>query len=167
MSLRNQAMRGVKWTSIAAIIGAVIQIIQIAVLTRFLDKEDFGLMAIALFVIGISQIFIDMGISNAIIHKRKVNHFQLNTLFWLNIIMGIVLFTVVLVISPWIAKFYHDVKLIKIINLIALTFLIIPWGQQIEALLKKDLMFKELSVRDIIGKIIGFLVAVVLAFLNF
>lgn len=167
MTLRKKAFQGVKWTTVAAIINASVQLIQVAVLTRFLGKEDFGLMAIALFVIGISQIFIDMGLSNSIVYKQKVNDLQLHTLFWLNILMGIGIFISLLLFSPLIAAIYDSPKLEPVINGIAFTFLILPLGQLYETLLKKELQFKALAARDIYGKIVGLIVGVALAIMNF
>lgn len=163
MSLKKQAVGGVKWTSISAIISAVVQLLQVAILARFLGKKDFGLMAMAVFVIGISQIFIGMGMSNSIIHKQNVNKYQLSTLFWLNIFIGFAIFGILFVLAPAIADFYETPELTGVLRWIALTFVIIPFGQQFETLLRKELRFKELSIRDIIGKLVGLVIAFVLA----
>lgn len=167
MTLRQKAFQGVKWTTIAAIIAALVQLLQVAVLTRFLHKEEFGLMAIALVIIGISQIFLDMGLSNSIVYKQNVNHSQLDTLFWLNIFMGASIFLVLVLIAPLIAMLYETEKLINVIRGVAFSFLIIPVGQLYETLLKKNLQFKSLSTRDMVGKIIGLLVSVILAIKHF
>lgn len=167
MTLRKKAFQGVKWTTLAAMISAAVQLIQIGVLARFLDKEDFGLMAIAVFVIGISQIFLDMGLSNSIVYKQQVNRLQLHTLFWLNIFMGTAIFILLILFSPLIAVVYESPKLESVINGVAFTFLILPLGQLYETLLKKELQFKALASRDIAGKIAGLVVGVALAMMNF
>ncbi len=167
MSLKKQAIGSVKWTSASTVITSAMQLIQIAVLTRYLDKKDFGLMAMALFVIGISKIFIDMGLSNALIYKQRINKYQLSSLFWLNIFLGVIIFGIILLLSPFIAYFYDTHGLKGVIDWTAVTFLILPWGQQMEALLRKDLRFKSLSIRDIISKGIGLIVAILLAIYGF
>lgn len=167
MGLKQQAVNSVKWTTISTGIGSFMQLIQVVVLTRFLDKEDFGLMAMALFVIGISKIFIDMGVSNALIYKQQVNKYQLSSLFWLNILLGIAIFLIVIFLSPFIADFYETPDLIGVIDWVAVSFLIIPWGQQFEALLRKNLRFKILAIQDITGKTAGLIVAIVLAVMGY
>lgn len=167
MGLKQQAVGGVKWTSASAVIASSLQLVQVAVLARFLDKDDFGLMAIALFIIGISRIFIDMGISNALIHKQRVNKFQLSTLFWINILLGVIIFGLIILSSPLIAHFYDSPDLRGVINWIGVTFLIIPWGQQFGALLRRDMRFKSLAIRDILSKFVGLAVAVILAIKGF
>lgn len=165
--LKKQAVGGVKWTSISAILSSGLQLIQVAVLARFLDKDDFGLMALALFVLGIAHIFMDMGISNVLIHKQRVNKFQLSTLFWTNILLGVLIYGLVVLSSPLIASLYEAPALEGVIDWIAVTFLILPWGQQFDALLRRDLRFKALAVRDVLSKVIALVVAVVLALKGF
>ena len=89
--LKKQAIGGVKWTSLSAGVRTVLQLIQLIVLARFLSAEDFGLVAIVMVVIGFSQLFMDMGISNAIIHKQNTTDIQLSSLYWLNIFSGMTL----------------------------------------------------------------------------
>ena len=69
MTLKKQAVGGAKWTTVSMLIVTVLQFTQLSVLARFLDPADFGLMAIMVVVIGFSQVFQDMGISNAIIQR--------------------------------------------------------------------------------------------------
>ncbi|MBX3257351.1 MAG: MOP flippase family protein [Chitinophagaceae bacterium] len=167
MALKKEVIGGVKWTAVASIFSAIIQLAQIAILSRYLNKSDFGLMALALFVIGISQIFVDMGISNAIIHKQRVNKFQLNTLFWLNIVFGVCIYGLISSFAPLIAKFYNTPSLKGVLRTIGVTFLIIPFGQIFGTLLRRDLKFQALSSRDILGKVVGFFVSVILAISHF
>ncbi|WP_439555771.1 oligosaccharide flippase family protein, partial [Dyadobacter sp.] len=167
MSLKQKAFGAAKWTSLSAVATSLMQLLQIVILSRFIDKADFGLMAIAIFVIGLSQIFMDMGISNAIIHKKDVTKAQLNTLFWLNILSGISIYITLFISSPFIAEFYRAPELVSIIRWTSATYLIVPFGQQFETLLVKELNFKSLSIRDVIGKTSGFLVSVLLAFWHY
>ncbi len=167
MSLKQKAFGAAKWTSFSAVATSLMQLLQIVVLSRFIDKADFGLMAVALFVIGLSQIFMDMGISNAIIHNQKVTNTQINTLFWLNIFAGIAIYVILYISTPFIADFYKSPELVGIIRWTSATYLIVPFGQQFETLLVKELNFKSLSIRDVIGKTSGFLASVLLAFLHY
>jgi len=63
MDLKKTAFSGIKWTTLGTIGRSVFQLLQIARLTRFLPKEAFGLIAMALFVIQFSNIFVNMGMA--------------------------------------------------------------------------------------------------------
>jgi len=166
MSVKLKAITGIKWTTFASVINSTIQLIQLGILARLLDPTDFGLMAVVLVVIGFSKMFIDMGISNAIIYKQKITHKQLSSLYWLNIIIGIFLFIILVLLAPTISTFYNNDKLISLIDLVAISFLVKPWGQQFMILLQKLLKFNAIAKTDIISRIISFIVIIILAYNN-
>jgi O-antigen/teichoic acid export membrane protein len=167
MSLKKQAVNSIKWTTISASINSIIQIIQLFILARLLGPEDFGLMAIVMVVIGFSQIFIDMGISNAIIYKQEIKNDQLSSLFWLNIFIGILFLGLLMLLSPIISRFYENYKLILLINIVAITFLVKPLGQQFMVLLQKNLFFNSIAKTEIISRLISFSVVIGLAYKDY
>ena len=164
MSLKQEAITGLKWTSMSTVIVAILQLTQLAILARFLDPSAFGLMALVMVVIGFSQAFLDMGISNAIIHKQEVTKDQLSTLYWVNIFAGLVLFFIIVLIAPFISEFYKEPELTKLILIISLTFIIQPFGQQFMVLWQKKLRFSEIARIDIVNKSISLVVSVYLAY---
>lgn len=167
MSLKKQALSGVKWTTAASVINSVVQLVQLAILARLLDATDFGLMALVMVVIGFSQMFIDMGLSNAIIYKQEITIEQLSSLYWLNIIIGVLFFILLIIFSPLISNIYENQKLTPLINLVAATFLIKPWGQQFMVLLQKNMRFNAIAKTDIASRFISFVVVIVFAYNNF
>ena len=166
MTLKDKTMSGVKWTTVSTIIVTVIQLLQLSILTRFLAPTDFGLMAIVMVVIGFSQAFLDMGISNAIIYKQTITSEQLSTLYWLNVVMGCILFALISAASPLVSLFYKEPELTKLIILVGLTFLIQPFGQQFMVLWQKEMRFAEMSKIDIVTKLLSLVVSVFSAYLG-
>ena len=122
MSLKQKAITGLKWTSISTVIVTILQLAQLAILARFLDPSAFGLMALVMIVIGFSQAFLDMGISNAIIHKQEITKDQLSTLYWVNVLAGFILFVIVASIAPVVSEFYNEPELTKLILAASLAF---------------------------------------------
>lgn len=167
MDIKKKTLNAVKWTTIATFVKVGIGFLQMLILTRLLNPRDFGLMALVTIVIGFSQSFIDMGLSNAVIHKQEIRREQLSSLFWLNIIAGVFIFFVIFIIAPFIAMFYHETELTRLLRIIGLTFLIQPFGQLYSVLWQKELRFKEISILEIITSLISFIVSTVLAFLQF
>ena len=53
MSLKKIATSGIKWTSLEKIGKSIFQLLQVVILTKFLTKEAFGLIAI----VGFSRSF--------------------------------------------------------------------------------------------------------------
>ncbi|WP_019026676.1 MOP flippase family protein [Colwellia piezophila] len=163
MSLKQKALNGVKWTSFSSISIAILQLAQVSILARYLAPSDFGLMAIVTVVIGFSALFMDMGISSAIIHKQDISHKQLSSLYWLNIFAGTVLFFIVYFSASMISQYYNEIQIIPLIQLLALTFFISAIGNQYRILNQKKLLFNRLAKVEIIAALISFVVAVLCA----
>ena len=164
MSLKQTAAAGVKWTGSTAVTTTALQFIRLAVLARLLSPSDFGLMAMIMIVVGLAQSFSDMGISNAIIHRQDINAQQLSSLYWLNVIAGILVFFLVLFVTPVIAGVYGEPTLLEVMPWAAMIFLIVPWGQQFQILLQKELDFKMISIIRIASDLLGLTVAIIAAY---
>jgi len=167
MAIDNKSILGIKWTGFSTFIVSITQILQLSILSRFLIPSDFGLMAIVLVVVGFSQTFVDMGISNAIIYKQNISKNQLSTLYWINIFSGFLIFLFIFFISPLIAKFYNEPILLHLNRLVAISFIIQPFGQQFMVLLQKELRFKEISIIEVISKTTSLLISVIFAYFGY
>jgi O-antigen/teichoic acid export membrane protein len=132
-----------------------------------LSADDFGLMAIVMVIVGFSQMFIDMGISNAIIYKQDISKKQLSSLYWLSIIIGFVICGLVIVLAGFIADIYDNKELENLLYLISITFVILPFGQQFMVLMQKKLLFYDIAFVEIIARVLSFVVTIVLAYKNF
>lgn len=163
MTLKKQALGGVKWTSSSMIIVTLLQFAQLSVLARYLEPADFGLMAIMMVVIGFSQAFQDMGISNAIIQRQSITHTQLSSLYWLNIASGVVLSLIVLAISPFVADFYDEPRITGLMAILSSVFVLVAIGNQYRVLCQKELNFRAMEIINVVSAIAGLTVAIVLA----
>lgn len=157
MNIKNQAISGIKWTTFSSIVNALLQLLQLMILARFLNAHDFGLIAILSVVIAFSQLFVDFGLSKAIIYKRNITHEQLSTLYWLNIILAITVYLVLLIGSGYIAKFYNEDFLSTYIIVLSIGLIIQSFGQQYRTLFQKELQFNILAKIDIFAAIVSFL----------
>lgn len=131
--------------------GTLLHFTTLAVLARLLLPSDFGLMGMVMVVIGFSQAFADMGLSNAIIQRKEVNDSQLSSFYWINIFTGLLLFGAVLLMRSPAAFYFKEPELRKYLLYSSFIFLITPWGQLFHTLLKKELKFKTLTKIDISG----------------
>lgn len=163
MSLRKKAFSGVKWTTASSFVNTIVQFTQTVILARLLLPDDFGLVGMVSIVIGFSQMFSDAGISAAIIHHQEISHKQLSSLYWANIFSGILIFIIVLLVSPTIVLFFDDNRLQSLLILASIIFLIIPVGQQFQVLFQKELDFKRISTIEISSTIIGAALAILIA----
>lgn len=166
MSMKQEAVNGMRWTSIATVTLASMQFLQIGILARLLEPSSFGLMGMIMVVVGFAQSFSDMGLSNAIIQRKGTTKEQLSSLYWLNILSGIIVFILVLIFTPFVVSFYNEPQLESLLFMISFVFLITPIGQQFQVLLEKDLKFDIIAKIDILSSVFGVILSIFLAFLG-
>lgn len=133
------------------------------VLARLLGPEAFGLMALVLVVTRLFQPLADAGLHQAVIFHPDLPKPILSTLFWINMLLGILLFGLVMSGAPWLAKLLGDDRLIPLFWQVSPVFLLGPAASQLLALFTRDLQFDRLAKIQI-GSLAGeFMVAVSLA----
>lgn len=167
MNIKQKAVSGVKWNTVSSVIVTLIQILRLSVLTRLLDKSDFGLIAIATMVIGFTDIFSQLGLTVAIIHKQDITEKQYSSVYWTNILLSVVVFSVLWALSPLISAFYEQPILSKIIPLLGIQILLNAFGKMFQTIRSKNLEFDYLAKVKIISTILGFVCTLVLAILDF
>jgi O-antigen/teichoic acid export membrane protein len=162
-SFSNKAIKGMKWTTVSVVCNSFIRLLQVAILTRFLTKADFGTIAIASLFIGFTDLFLDMGLSAAIIHKQFIPKKHYSSLFWFNIITGVLVMAFLFLLAPLISNFYHDSTLTPIIQLLSLNVLFSSLGRQHMTIRQKMLNFRFIAYIDVTNSVLTFCLAMVLA----
>lgn len=167
MSLQRQVKSSIGWTTLSMLVITTAQMIQLIVLGRLLSPETFGLVAILMIVIGFSELFSQMGLSEAVIQEDKPSNIELSTLYLLNIALGITVFSIIICLNitmQWLKLFQN---ITPYLPYIAVTFLISPWGQLYKALLQKKLDFKPIALAETAAVIVGVIIAIILAYNNY
>lgn len=166
MSNLGVAAKGMAWTTVSTIVRSLVSMLQVAILTRYLSTADFGIVAIATVFIGFSQIFLDMGISIGIMHKQDITKNQYSSLYWLNIITGVILMFLLMAVSPVLSKFYEEPSLTPVLLLLSTSMLFSAIGNQHRIVQQKMLRFKLISLVEISGSLLTIAVAIVLCVLG-
>lgn len=163
MAFRKEALSGVSWNSAVKITDIGLQFIRIMVLARFLEREEFGLLAIINLVLGFTSIFTDLGLTVAILHKQDTTQKQYSSLYWFNWFLNIGIFLILIGSAPFVADFYEDPRLFHLIVLMGIRILIGPIGKIFWTIKTKNLEFAFISKVQIISHVLGF--ALVIAML--
>jgi PST family polysaccharide transporter len=161
--LKGRSVRGGLLTLTSQGAAFVFQSISTVVLARLLTPVDFGLVAMVTAVTGLGQAFADFGLSEATIQRQEISHEQVTALFWINVGIGLALTLVMAALAPALAWFYREPRLNRIALLASLTFLIGGLRVQHNALLRRQMRFVAIAIRDVASYAIAVPVAITLA----
>jgi O-antigen/teichoic acid export membrane protein len=140
-----------------------LSLVSIMVLARLLTPRDFGLVAMVTTVTSFLRVFKDAGLSIATVQREKITHAQVSNLFWINVSVSALCTLILAAAAPVIARFYHNSRLIPITLLLSVTFLISGSTIQHQALLKRQMRFKELALIEVSSMTVGVLIGVIMA----
>jgi len=167
LSLKVQAVRGVKWTTLSSAVIAILHLTQLMILARFLSPHDFGLSAILTVIISFSTVFVDFGLSNSIIYKKEITEEQLSTLYWLNVLISFIVYLIIFFMAPLISDFYSEAELYNLILIISSVLIIQAFGQQFRVLFQKELQFNIIAKIDMFASMTSVTSAVLFAVYHF
>lgn len=166
-SIKQQALSGIKWNSVAKITTDLLSVVQLMIVARYIDKADFGTMSIIHVVLGMVGMFTDLGMYAAMMHKQNITNNQYNSIYWFNWILNGSIFVLVCIAAYPIAMFYNDVNLTHLICLAAIGILLAPFGKIFHTIKQKNLEFSFISKVGIIGNALVFLTTVLFCILGF
>jgi O-antigen/teichoic acid export membrane protein len=130
------------------------------VLARLLGPKDFGLVGMVTAFTGVLNLFRDFGLSSAAVQRTTVTDEQISTLFWVNILVGVLLGLVAVALAPAIAAFYHEPRLLAVTAVLAAAFLFNAAGVQHSVLLQRQMRFTTLAVIGVASLIVGSAIAI-------
>ncbi|MGF1590398.1 MAG: lipopolysaccharide biosynthesis protein [Pleurocapsa sp.] len=158
--LKQRSVRAGAVTMAAQAIKFVLRMGSTIALARLLSPEDYGLIGMATIVIGFVQLFKDLGLSAATVQKAEINHQQVSTLFWINLVISLAIALVVIAIAPLVARFYDEPLLRGITSALAITFIFSGLTVQHQALLQRQMDFSKLAKIEIVSMLVGVIVAI-------
>lgn len=160
MQLSASALTGVKWSSVSQFGRQVLQLVTTVVLARTLAPADFGLMSMAMVVIGFLNVFRDLGTSSAIIQREEISDTLLSGIYWVNVIFGSLVMVTVFLCAPFVADFYGELRLVPLLKVLSASFLISSVGISHQALMERNLQFAKLAKAEVASTFIGAVVGI-------
>src|SRR5690606_22072464 len=142
MSLKKQAINGVKWSFAQQFSVQIINFFVQVVLARLLMPESFGLVAMVIVFVSIGSVLMDGGMTSSLIRTKEPDQIDYSTVFFTNLVASLAIYVVVYLLAPVIAHFYEREVLTDIIRLLAVTFVIRAFIAVHVAKLTKEMNFK-------------------------
>lgn len=162
-AFRSRLVSGVRWTAVANVALLVGGLVQTMILSRVLERKDFGLVAMAGALLGFLQLFSDVGLSNVLIAKRDLSVQARSTIYWANLVSGLCVGLLAAASAPLQAAFFSRPELVPLIWCIAPGFVIAAAGQPLMMIARRELRFRRVSVGSIIAAVTLLLTSVGLA----
>jgi O-antigen/teichoic acid export membrane protein len=166
-NLRQQAVKGVFWSALESWGRQAISFGVFFLLARLLGPGTFGLVALSSVFLAFLQVFLDQGFSQAIVQRQNLEPEHLDTAFWTNLGVSILLATTSIACAGLVSDLFKEPQITSIIRCSSLGLLLSAFSSVQDAILQRKLAFKALATRSLVGVVIGGVVGVSMAFMGF
>jgi len=167
-SLTHRTLGSLFWMFSGAGVQAVLRIIVLAVLARLLTPADFGLVSIALVVIGFVEFFSLLGVGPAIVQREQIEDRHLQTGFTISVLLGFLSGGFIWLFAPYISVFFRMPDLTEILRALIIVFPLSGLSVVAESLLQRELHFRQIALIQVFSYLFGYAaVGVCLAMMKF
>ena len=135
---------------------AILKIVVLMILSRLLTPTEFGLVAAALTVVALADVFGKIGVAQSIVQMKTLTDEHVRTGTSATLVSGILVGVIVFALADPLGKLYAIEELPPIVRAFSIIFVIRGIGLISEALIQRDLGFRKLASILVISYFFGY-----------
>lgn len=163
-SLKDKATSGLAWTTIHRFTSMGLSFFSGIILARLLTPDDFGCIGMLSIFMVIANNVVDGGFAAALIQKKRPSQDDYSTIFYWNMAMALLMYAIVYICAPLVAKFYKVDILCPVLRVqgtvLILNALLLIQNNQ----LRKQFKFKKIAIVTIATSVASLALTVYLAY---
>lgn len=167
MTRKNVILANLIWRFAERCGAQLVQFVVSIVLARILMPEDYGTVALITVFITILQVFVDSGLGNALIQKKDADDVDFTTVFFTNVIFCLILYGLIFLCAPLIARFYKNDLLTPLVRVLGITVIISGVKNVQQAYVSRHMLFKNFFYATLGGTIGAAIIGIIMAYSGF
>src|SRR3954453_681258 len=161
--MHSRVARGLGWVGASQIAGQLIRTAGAIAVARLLAPEAYGLAMLALVFASLVLVFSDLALGAALVQRKSLTEADRSTAFWTSVAAGVTFTAVGALLAGPIAYFYGEPAVKSLCVVYSLVFLITSIGSTQEALLVREMGFRQLELRTMGATVVGAAVGITVA----
>ena len=162
-SSRRSLVKGAAWMVLFKLLDRSLGIVSMLVLARVLVPADFGLVAMAMSLIALLELFGAFGLDVALIQRSDATRTHFDTAWTLNVLVGLVIATLLVTLAWPLSWFYGEPRLVAVVCTLAVGSLVQGFENIGVVVFRKELEFHREFRFLITKRLLTFCVSVSLA----
>lgn len=161
---KNKVFNNFLWRLLERFGAQGVSLVVSIILARLLEPSVYGTIALVTIFNTIMQVFVDSGLGTALIQKKDADETDFSTVFFFNLAMCVVLYGIMFLIAPLIAKFYDIPELTPIVRVLSLTILVSGVKGIQQSYISKNMLFKRFFFSTIGATVISAIIGISMAY---
>ncbi len=147
------------WVAVASSLVAILDLAALALILRtWVSTAEFGTVSIVVTAFGALHLVGQAGLPAALVQREVADHDHQSTVFWLGCASGVAVYAAVWFVAPLVAAAYAQPVITPLFRVVGLILVLRPLYVVHDAVLRRDLRFRELSTVRIIANAVEFAV---------
>ncbi|CAB1061346.1 hypothetical protein D1BOALGB6SA_6119 [Olavius sp. associated proteobacterium Delta 1] len=163
--LSQKVGKGLIWVSANTVCGVSLHLLSSVILARLLVPSDFGVMAIVMAIIAITQGTLTAGFESALIQKQKKPEAFLNTAWTLDLIRCLILCLVVYAAAPLVGVYFDESRTTQVLRVMSVFFIFQGLRNIGVVYFRKNLEFHKQFIIETLPLLVDVCLAIPLAYI--
>ncbi|ADJ28612.1 lipopolysaccharide biosynthesis protein [Nitrosococcus watsonii] len=143
--LESKTKPGVRYsivvTTLNRYVTLVISLVSTMVLARLLTPAEIGIFSMAVVFVNLAHSMRDFGVGRYIVQEKELTMDRIRSAFGITLTIAWSMAIVLAIAAPWIADFYGDERVTEILRVLAINFVLIPFGSVVLSYLNREMQF--------------------------
>lgn len=147
-------LHGLAWNAGGRWLSQIFRWIATVMTAWFLLPSDYGIVGIAMLIVGLLQYFAEFGFGSAIVQDRSLPRITVRRIGGAAVIIALGLGLLLTLTAPLVARFYKQPVLALMLPLMSIRLLIDAFAVVPRAVLVRDMEFRKLSILEAVESIV-------------
>ena len=165
--LKEKTAKGLLWGALNSGSTQLLNLIFGIFLGRLITPSEYGIVGVLSIFTLIAGNLQSSGFTQALVNLKAPRNEDYTAVFWFNTLTSFVLYALLFLSAPLIARFFHQPCLVEVSRFVFLSFVISSFGIAHNAYMTKNMMNRELAIIGAIALLCSGGVATFLAFYGF
>lgn len=163
----NSVASGFFWRLSERLAAQGVSFVVSLILARLLAPEHYGTVAIVNIFISFANVIVTSGLGNSLIRKKDADELDFSTVFYANIALAAIIYTVVFLTAPLAATLYKNESITLILRVMGISLIISGFNNVQHAYVSKKMIFRRFFFATVIGTVISAAVGIWMAYCGF
>lgn len=167
MNTKKAVLSGLFWKFGERITAQLVSLFVSIILARLLSPDDYGAVALVMVFITIANVFVSSGFGNALIQKKDADNLDFSSVLYINIAISILIYLILFVSAPFIAKFYDMPVLNPVLRVLGIRIPVAAVNSIQHAYVSRHMLFKRFFWSTLFGTVLSGIVGIIMAYKGF
>lgn len=157
---------GVFWNLIGLFMSRGASLLFTLFLARLLAPDAFGIVAMMMVFFEMAGVLVESGMGQALIRSKEVTPRDLDTVFYTNLGLGLLAYSMLYLGAPYVADFYNQPEHSILLRITGLVILFNSLKVVQAAVLSREMNFRHQTLANTLGALGAGMIAIVAAYMG-